>query len=401
MTTSRYTLETAPLDCSNASGVKPKPRNSRAATSEKRPRRRPSKERRTERKTKSRKLGEHTISLTKALSQIAKEMNPHKDLSDGARAFAYRTVHERRQEAQTAGKIKRPLNAFMLYRRTFQDVAKSYCTRNNHQQVSTVCGESWTTCEPADITALYNDLATAERQMHETAFPNYKYDPSYSKKEDVKDQASSLPANVTGLELVHGRSLTRGGRVKRNKKKAPKYIDFQHLGNEVYLQAIGEQPPLPATAITSLPYWTSPAAQTYPSPYPEEQHAYIDSSAYQTHCVTTADDNCSADRCSPPVIHGLYGDTVDAHINYTEICIDPSLLPCQPNMVYDISNCSVAIQGHWQPVSIERPRTEAIMPSMDMGGSYDAYLRGTDQDWQVEPLDEPSQFDDWMAQTDA
>ncbi|PTB39748.1 hypothetical protein M441DRAFT_110959, partial [Trichoderma asperellum CBS 433.97] len=73
--------------------------------------------------------------------------------------------------------IKRPLNAFMLYRKFYQDVAKTCCTKNNHQQVSTVCGDSWKNLESSQLVREFTRLAAEERKRHVEAFPSYKYDP--------------------------------------------------------------------------------------------------------------------------------------------------------------------------------------------------------------------------------
>lgn len=387
------------MDFVNTSGVSLTQPNSRSSktTSRIRSRCRPSRERRIERKMRNSKRREHASSLGKALSEIAAEL-PHIPVPDAA-AFATRAIEQRHEEATLAGKVKRPLNAFMLYRKSYQNVAKTCCTRNNHQQVSAVCGDSWTSCESPDVVGEFNRLATIERQMHEQAFPNYKYDPLHLKKGDDKDATPALPLDTSDLGHVNGRGPTRGGVVKRNRRNTPKYNELQHSNNGGYLQTVDEQQPLQAGPIASHCYWTSPTLQTHSASYSEEQHAYLDSSSFQTHFMPSGE-NRLASRSSPPVVRGLYGDTMDHHMNYTEIFIDPSLLPCQPSMVYDLPNCSLAIQAQWYPLAVERSRTETMMPNLDMGESYDAYLRGTEQDWKIEPLDEPSQFEDWMSQTD-
>lgn len=49
---------------------------------------------------------------------------------------------ERRSETRN-GKIKRPLNAFILYRMAFRDVAEQLYATKDQKRVSKICGESW------------------------------------------------------------------------------------------------------------------------------------------------------------------------------------------------------------------------------------------------------------------
>ena len=132
-----------------------------------------------ERKGDKRKL-KPAPSIDQALSKIAHEM-PAISIID-VTTFATRSVEVRQKEKAKNGKVKRPLNAFMLYRKAYQDVAKTQCTRNNHQQVSTICGSSWNNWEPPSIITQFRDLAKIEKEMHEAAFPEYKYDPVQAKK---------------------------------------------------------------------------------------------------------------------------------------------------------------------------------------------------------------------------
>ncbi|KAL7794609.1 hypothetical protein V8C37DRAFT_64889 [Trichoderma ceciliae] len=380
---------------SGVSRVQTASRSSKAAASRSRSICRPSRERRTEKKTRNSKRREHASSLGRALSEIATEV-PHILVPDAA-DFATRAIELRHGEATNAGKIKRPLNAFMLYRRSYQNVAKTCCTRNNHQQVSAVCGESWTSCEPPDVISEFNRLATIERQMHEQAFPNYKYDPLHSKKGDDQNAAPSQPLDTSNLEHVSGCGIARGNKANRNMRNTPKHN--LHSGNDGYPQAVDEQLPLQVRPVASHPHWTSPVPQAHPTPYFEDQHAFLYSGSFQTHSMLPGED-CLARISSPPGIHGLYGDAMDHCSNFTEIFIDPSLLPCQPGMVYDLPNCPLAVQEQWHQRAMERSRSEAMMPDVDMAGSYDAYLRGTKHDWKIEQLEEPSQFEDWMSQAD-
>jgi len=77
--------------------------------------------------------------------------------------------------------VKRPLNAFMLYRKDKQ----SEIPTTNHQSVSRIIGAMWKN-ESADTKAKYNALAQQEREKHRLAYPGYKYSPKKRINKDKK-----------------------------------------------------------------------------------------------------------------------------------------------------------------------------------------------------------------------
>ncbi|KAL7909882.1 hypothetical protein GGI35DRAFT_402971 [Trichoderma velutinum] len=384
VTMPQYTLEESPLDYSNISGAMPSEGSDGDS-----PRQRSSRSRNKKRKIQKRKKEsvppEYYSPLQTTLSQVAAARGSAEAFYETAKRLVSRPTEERLDEERTPqGNPKRPMNAFMIYRKTYQGIANELrSVNNNHQQISKLCGESWH-LESAVFRKEFKRLAKTDSLYHSIAFPGYKYAPSKNKK--------------GGDELVEGRGSTKTGRVTRSRKKAPKRKELQDLSEEVLLQAIDEQQPLQAKAVHHVPYWTSVAVQTYPAPYAEDHDVYPDPTLYETH-ITTFGDGYSTSRISPPVAHGLYEDTEGPGTNYTGVCIDPSLLPYQSGMLYNFTNCSVAIQQQPQPAPIERSRTEIGMPSWDRKESPDAYLKGTEQDWEIKELGEPSHFDDWMAQT--
>ncbi|KAL7820512.1 hypothetical protein V8C44DRAFT_347064 [Trichoderma aethiopicum] len=401
--TSRYGLETPPLDFSSVSLVRrPRERSksSRPSSSRSRSSCLPSKDRKPGRRLRNTDGKESSSSLTRPLSVIATEL-PHCLVPDAA-AFATRTIKQRVEEYNHSGKIKRPLNAFMLYRRSYQNIAKAYCSKDNHQQVSAICGLSWRNLEQPEVKLAFKDLADVERRKHGEAFPEYKYDPLHLKKGEDKHTPLSPPTpDGSDVEVVNGHGSVKGGVAKRNRANTLKYAELSHSEHEVYLDTIDAHQPLQAKAFTSYPYWTPPTSHAYPAVYLEEQHTHVEPAPFHTY-PSPPESNRPACRNSQPVVCGLYGDAAEHNVGYAEIFIDPSLLPCQPSMVYDISGCSVAIQGEWHPLSVERSRTETMLSEMSMpASSYDAYLRGAEGDWEVEELEEPSQFEDWMCQTGA
>lgn len=138
------------------------------------------KERRASRKFRDRKRNKRRSDaeiqsrpyISKALSAAADKWSSVNITT--AESFAKRPVETRQSEAAAVGKVKRPLNAFMLYRMAYHHVAKAEYGRNNSAQVSVLCGVSWKTLEPKCVIVHFEQLASKERQLHEAAFPNYR-----------------------------------------------------------------------------------------------------------------------------------------------------------------------------------------------------------------------------------
>ncbi|KAK4165822.1 hypothetical protein QBC43DRAFT_207910 [Cladorrhinum sp. PSN259] len=100
-------------------------------------------------------------------------------------SYVHRSAQVRQDEVKDCkknpGKIKRPMNAFMLYRKAYQQRAKEWASQHNHQVVSRVCGSSWP-LEPEHIRAQFKTWADIERDNHQKAHPNYKFTPSKPQK---------------------------------------------------------------------------------------------------------------------------------------------------------------------------------------------------------------------------
>jgi hypothetical protein len=77
--------------------------------------------------------------------------------------------------------VKRPLNAFMLYRKDKQNEIPT----SNHQSVSRIIGAMWKS-ESAETKSKYNTLAQKEREKHRLAYPGYKYSPKKRINKDKK-----------------------------------------------------------------------------------------------------------------------------------------------------------------------------------------------------------------------
>lgn len=361
---------------------------------------RPTKARKAVRKTKISKRGEHIKLLSKALSDISSV--PPSAVLKNAELFATRATEVRLAEADKAGKIKRPLNAFMLYRKFYQDVAKTCCTKNNHQQVSTVCGDSWKNCEPSHLVHEFTRLAAEERRKHVEAFPSYKYDPLHSKKRDDKESMLSLPLDKGDFEHGSDRAaLPEENKLRRKKKDISEHLESLHLpvANQGYPPIIDDQPVFMSRSIASQAYWPLSVPQVQHAPYYTEP-AYIDAAGSLQTCRVWLGEDYLHSRNAQLLMNGLQGVAMERGLSCEEAFIDPALLPCPPNSRYDLpSGGSSAAQDQWnhgRPA--EASHADPMIPGVDVRGSYDAYLKGTDSDWKVEHLEEPSQFDEWMSQ---
>ncbi|RYP91619.1 hypothetical protein DL770_002245 [Monosporascus sp. CRB-9-2] len=154
-------------------------------------------------KKKQAKEDDAEFILDAPLSVLCEEMGNVKEIDIDV--YAKRTVEVRRNEVLRSknGKTKRPSNAFMLYRKAYQNRAKELKKHDNHQVVSKVCGSSWKREQPA-VKAYFNELARIESELHREAFPDYKFTPAKAKnkkgKEDTVDRISD--ADDSELELA-------------------------------------------------------------------------------------------------------------------------------------------------------------------------------------------------------
>ncbi|KAK7757790.1 hypothetical protein SLS62_000168 [Diatrype stigma] len=128
-------------------------------------------------------------------------------------AYAKRTIEARRAEVvhSKTGKTKRPSNAFMLYRKAYQNRAKELKKHDNHQVVSKVCGSSWRREDPR-VKAYFTDLARIESELHHSAFPDYKFAPAKARNRKG-GPAAGVGAGAAGAAAGQGRpyNLRRGG----------------------------------------------------------------------------------------------------------------------------------------------------------------------------------------------
>ncbi|OAR01972.1 hypothetical protein LLEC1_00099 [Akanthomyces lecanii] len=341
-----------------------------------------SKERRVEKRNAK---APSSANLTKALSETARDM-PNVSVTDVA-TFANRSVEVRQSESRKAGKVKRPLNAFILYRKAYQEVAKTQCNRkNSHQQVSSICGHSWNAWEPHSVIDHFRQLAAVEKQMHERAFPAYKYDPVQAKKpkEPITQDSRTCDASdgeSGGRPRRSGRQLTARGTARARQSFALEMPDQYHGPQGLQSQLPGG--PWPQYQAVPFQEWYThgslPVEATQYTPRGTGQRADD-----QGACV-------SYGRTSSDLPFQPYSTFIDPRL-------DPSLQAEAPGSHDQFLSGNHDMLPDWMYVGGGQDASTSLVPDLDITGAHTAYLQGTDDDWQVEQLEDGSHFSDWMTQ---
>lgn len=83
--------------------------------------------------------------------------------------------------------VKRPLNSFMLYRKSQTQSAMAYAVHSqlklNHQNISQIIGLMWQT-ESKEVKDQFARFAGKEKELHRVLHPNYKFCPQKKKRKD-------------------------------------------------------------------------------------------------------------------------------------------------------------------------------------------------------------------------
>ncbi|KJA30010.1 hypothetical protein HYPSUDRAFT_73491 [Hypholoma sublateritium FD-334 SS-4] len=135
--------------------------------------------------------------------------------------------------------IKRPPNAFMIFRSAFLRSKKIPAEETNQQQtLSRIIGQTWGAMT-ADEKAFYNEAADAAKREHRMRYPNYKYSPAASKvksKAKMEKKIGKVSAeevtrirmqytNVKGPVLSSPRSAKKARGVKANARALATAVD--------------------------------------------------------------------------------------------------------------------------------------------------------------------------------
>ncbi|KAJ5183647.1 transcriptional regulator family: HMG [Penicillium capsulatum] len=121
------------------------------------------------------------VTIKAPISQLTAHLDhiPIKDMEAVANRSAaerQKEIQSRRKEPRDKDNIPRPMNSFMFYRSAFAARIKAYLQVPNHQEISRIAGMSWK-METPEVRAIYENLASLERENHATAHPSYKFKP--------------------------------------------------------------------------------------------------------------------------------------------------------------------------------------------------------------------------------
>ncbi|KAH6685210.1 HMG box protein [Plectosphaerella plurivora] len=390
----------------------PKPPPTRTGRIEKAPPRK--------RKDRAGKNDKKTDIMQKPLSELALDY-PNIIVADIG-AYVNRSTEERLREVEqckTPGKIKRPMNAFMLYRKAHQNLAKAHCTQNNHQVVSQVCGAAWP-MEPDSVREQYNEWAKLERLNHQEAHPGYKFTPSKPKpKTQQDDDARSDEGDLDDFDWATGRASSRNqhrSRTPRTKHAVPVPMyhpqQMSHMNNGGMGLGLGVHQP----AMYQYGQQGKPMQNQYTHGAMHSQPPYYQQNVHQRHDGQGFVEDVMLRRPqSPPMTYAPPPDnrydlmSQYAPMTHTDFgldtMIDPGLMGHDGTFGTGFADPLADSQHRWQGgagLGIVDPRdgmADGLQPTLDDSFLHDTQmqlLRGQDSSWRVEELD--GHFNDWLGQ---
>ena len=171
-------------------------------------------------------------------------------------------------------KMPRPVNVFLLYRRAVSERAKKYAGVTNHQVVSKVAGASWKN-ESEEVKDLFNHYAELEKEFHDKAFPDYKFNPKKTQSTKSKGRGKG-----DGIEESDGdddpeyteRTSTRKKKARIEMKQMNRTEQGgPHTWQYAPQYQLNSQSPIP----NPLPYPTNPRYVPHGG-YPEQVHTGYD-----------------------------------------------------------------------------------------------------------------------------
>ncbi|KAG4431620.1 hypothetical protein IFR05_012898 [Cadophora sp. M221] len=276
--------------------------------------------------------------LERPLSQLTKLEN-HVSIAN-IEAYVKRSAEDRRKEVETGkvpGKVKRPMNSFMLYRKAYQGRTKDWCLQKNHQIISQVCGNSWS-LEPNHIKEQYSEWARLERINHQSAHPEYKFSPR--KLGGSKASKVKVSKEVITEESKLGDFESQNSSKRGSKKHRPLHIMIQQ--------------PVPCPTTESAYQYTYPAAG-YRIDLSQGERSLDRSNTHDPGLPSTYyDESHNSEH--------YWEDVFAAHDGDPMLIIDPTL----HNNGSQIQDTSAHV------------------------------LRGDEEGWHVKSLEDGDQFNSWM-----
>jgi hypothetical protein len=373
------------------------------------------------RKDRAGKGAKKTDIMQKPLSELALD-HPNIVVADIG-AYVNRSREERLREVEqckTPGKIKRPMNAFMLYRKAHQNLAKAHCTQNNHQVVSQVCGAAWP-MEPDSVREQYNEWAKLERLNHQEAHPGYKFTPSKPKpKTQQDDETRSEEGELDDFDWATGRASSRNqhrSRTPRTKHAVPMPMyhqqqQMQHMNTGGSLGLGVQQQPMyhygqPGKHMTNNQYTHAGMhSQPYYQPSTQQRH---DGQGFVEDVMLRRPQSPPMTYAPPPDnrydMMGQYAPMGHADLGLDSM-IDPGMMGADGTFGTGFADPLADSQHRWQGpgLGIVDPRQnmpDGLGPSFDDSFLHDPQmqlLRGQDSSWRVVEEMDTNNFNDWLGQ---
>ena len=166
--------------------------------------------------------------LEKPLSELTKELT---DIAvKDTEAWVNRSFEERQGEKRADGSIKRPSNSFMLYRSAYTERCRELEKSKNHQDISSIAGASWA-IETPEIKNQFEEWAKVEREHHQKAFPDYKFQPQTQaakerKRKRKSDETSEEASDPEDPSYYSGRGGVGQRRSVRSKNARTTYREY-------------------------------------------------------------------------------------------------------------------------------------------------------------------------------
>ena len=117
--------------------------------------------------------------------------------------------------AANSGKIKRPMNSYIMYRKVYQERVKEYSKESNHQTISRLVSSSWEQ-ESTELREKFAEYAQVERENLMKAHPGYKFQPKSKmpKKRKGDGLSDDEPSDLDDSDGEWGAPKYRRNRAK-------------------------------------------------------------------------------------------------------------------------------------------------------------------------------------------
>lgn len=346
-------------------------------------------------------------------------------------AYVNRPVEQRRREVEEAkvpGKVKRPMNSFMLYRKAYQLRTKTWCLENNHQVVSQVCGDSWP-LEPEELRNQFSEWAKTERENHQKAHPGYKFSPSKpgasKAKLESSDEVQSEESDLEDYDWERGQ--TKRPRKQQKSNQTPDVQVQRPTRSPFSISRDSSMEPSFGTHNRSS-YQTSNPGKQLPAQYNQAQlrnGQYYQQSVHNSLAVPGAEDIVIRKTPTPGTQYLDHpGDQKYGIVSQyqtregsapPEQIFQPSFMRMDSSLFDDQymhegalfygDHMNTHLQWHAPYDMIDPELQNDAFVHMGSPQPYDTLqihdqhmqrLNNSQEGWQIEPLDAGQEFDKWM-----